>query len=439
MERGDYKRSYAALNWLNFFAADVATGVGPFLAVYLSGHLRWKPGLVGLAMSAMSFSMVVAQSPAGWAIDQTRQKRTLVIGASMLMGLMGFVIPFFPSLSIVLVTQVLMGIAGAFYGPALIALAACLVRKNDFDRTIGKNQMYNHAGNVLSAVLIGVVGLYTGNAGVFYCLLALALLCVASALSIRRVDIDHPKEIGNETVGGKTREGLGAMFRNQPFLIFLLAAFVFHFANAAMLPLVGQEISQGKARSASLYMSACIVIAQLVMVPVTYWSAMRVRKGRKALLLVAFIVLPVRGMLYTLSTNAVYMVSVQLLDGVAAGIFGVVSILVVADLTGDSGKASLAQGMLATAVGLGASLSNLVTGYVVEAAGFRVGFLGLSTLAVAALLLLWMAMPETLKEAGQRKTLAFSGMGGEIVNVFEQKKSVYNEGSKDGAIPRNLE
>ncbi len=383
-------RSYAALNWLNFFAADVATGVGPFLAIYLAANRHWHPGAIGIALSAMSFATVLVQTPAGYMIDKTTHKRSIILAASVLMAGMGLAIPLYPHFTLVTTAQVLMGIAAAFYGPTLIALAACLVRQKNFDHTISQNQTYNHAGNVASALLIGLTGRYTNNEGVFFCLFVLAVGCSLSTLLIRRTDINHP------TKATQPQDKKPApLLKNKPFALFLVAAFIFHFANAAMLPLVGQEISAGKKENASLYMSACIILAQLVMVPVTAWCGRKVTRGRKRLLLAAFIILPLRGVLYTLSNHAVYLVSIQVLDGVAAGIFGVVSILVVNDLAGASNRSSLAKGILATAIGLGASLSNLVAGYIVQAAGFTTGFLSLAGLALAAMALLWIGMPET--------------------------------------------
>jgi len=384
-------RSLAALDWLNFFAADVAGGVGPFLAVYLAANRHWRSGAIGIAISAMSFATVIVQTPAGYIIDKTPHKRTIILIATAVMGILGLAIPFHPGLAFVTTAQILMGIAGAFYGPTLIALAVCLAHKNSLDKTISQNQTFNHTGNVVSALLIGLTGRYTNNAGVFYCLFSLAIGCCISALAIRRADLDNT---GPETPSPKSDRI--SILKNKPFVLFLTAAFIFHFANAAMLPLIGQEISAGKNENASLYMSACIILAQLVMVPVTLWCGRRVTKGRKRLLLIAFIILPIRGILYTFSTDAPYLVSIQVLDGVAAGIFGVVSVLVVNDLAGNTGKASLAQGMLATAVGLGASLSNLIAGYIVQTAGFSSGFLSLSGLALAAMALLWIGMPESL-------------------------------------------
>ena len=392
------KQSEAALNGLNFFAADVATGVGPFLAIYLTANRHWTPDHIGIAISAMSFATVLAQSPAGYFVDRTNYKRTTVITSSLIMGLSGILIPVFPAFSLLIAAQILMGITAAFYLPSLIALASCLVNRENFDRTIGTNQTYNHAGNVAAAISIGIVGKYTSNQGVFYCLAALAVLCTISTLAIRSGDMNSPGSVSanTKTETSKDKATLAEMFSNRPFVIFLAAALIFHFANVAMLPLVGEEISKGKNENSSLYMSACIITAQFVMVPVTYICGIEVKKGRKWLLIIAFIVLPIRGVLYTFSTNAIYLVSIQILDGVAAGIFGVVSILVIADLMRNSGRSIFAQGILATMVGVGASLSNLVTGFVVNSFGFRTGFLCLSALALAALALLWTTMPETV-------------------------------------------
>ena len=193
--------------------------------------------------------------------------------------------------------------------------------------------------------------------------------------------------------------------------IFIAATALFHFANAAMLPLVGQKSSDGLKDGAAVVMSACIIAAQVVMVPVALAaSRLAVSWGRKPVFLIGFAVLPVRGLLYCLSVNPAFLVGVQLLDGIGAGIFGVVSVLVVADLTEGTGRFNLTQGALATATGVGAGLSNLMTGFVVKEAGFDAGFLTLSAIAVSAALFFALAMPETRpsqgNHAGRHPTLA---------------------------------
>jgi MFS family permease len=178
---------------------------------------------------------------------------------------------------------------------------------------------------------------------------------------------------------------------------------LFHFANAAMLPLVGQKSSDGLKDGAAVVMSACIIAAQVVMIPVALAaSCLAASWGRKPVFLIGFAVLPIRGLLYCLSINPVYLVTVQLLDGIGAGIFGVVSVLVVADLTKGTGRFNLTQGALSTATGIGAGLSNLIAGFVVKGAGFDAGFIMLAAIAAVGTLFFALAMPETKQSTAQR-------------------------------------
>lgn len=83
-------RSLNCLNWLNFSAADVATGLGPFLAVYLAANLKWNPSQIGIAIAAMSFATVLAQSPAGWLCDVTNKKRLGIVVVAITICIAGF-------------------------------------------------------------------------------------------------------------------------------------------------------------------------------------------------------------------------------------------------------------------------------------------------------------------------------------------------------------
>ncbi len=397
------KRSLTFLNLLNFSAADVATGLGPFLAVYLSSNLRWNPSQVGIAIGAMSFATVLAQSPAGWLCDVTTKKRLGVVIVAITIGIAGLTMLFFPNFYIIIGCQVTIGIAAAFFAPVLIALATGIAGKEKFDNTISKNQTYNHAGNVASAVLIGILGKLTHNAGIFYGLAIFCLMSVVFSLSIKEDDIDHQAastatEIKNEdqkNADSKKKTSFKDMLTNKGFLVLLLVSVLFHFANAAMLPLVGQELGKSNHSNAALYMSACIVIAQLVMVPMSFLSGKWAVSGRKKIMLLAFAVLPIRGILYTFAKSATYLISIQVLDGLAGGIFSVVSILMVSDIFFGTGKDNFAQGMMAAAIGLGAALSNVISGYIVKISGFNNGFYVLSGLALLAFILFWIFMPET--------------------------------------------
>jgi MFS family permease len=143
--------------------------------------------------------------------------------------------------------------------------------------------------------------------------------------------------------------------------------------------------------------SACIVAAQLVMVPVAWLVGAKADDwGRKPLLLAGFIILPLRGVLYVLSDNPWWLVSVQLLDGIGAGVFGALLPLVVKDLTAGTGRFNVSLGAISTVFGLGAALSNGLAGLVIQQAGYSAAFLTLAAIAAVAFVLLWVAVPETL-------------------------------------------
>jgi MFS family permease len=394
MSKQHSNRNITALNWLNFFAADISDGVGPFLAVYLTTNLHWKSGDIGIAIAATTFAMVVGQAPAGHIVDNTRQKRYPIIIASLVVGLTALLLPSLKDFTLIIVCQVIIGIAASFYMPTLVALASVISEKGRFDHTISKNQSFNHAGNVAAAIFTGIVARFTNNAGIFYCMMALAVLCNISAFSIKQKSI--VPAASSEDISEK-KSFLKDITSNRAFLMFLLLTVIFYFSNGAMLPLVGQEIAKAKPENSTLYLAACIIIAQLVMVPTVFICGKQAKKGRKKLLMVAFILLATRGILYMFTDNVALLLAFQVLDGMAAGTFSVVAIMVVNDLMGTSGRASFAQGMLATSLSFGSTLSNLAAGLIVDAAGFQIGFLFLSILALGAMVLLWKAMPETVQ------------------------------------------
>ncbi|MDZ4876225.1 MAG: putative MFS-type transporter [Chroococcidiopsis cubana SAG 39.79] len=396
------KKSLKSLDWLNFFLADVRDGVGPYLAIYLQASHKWSPANIGIAMSAMGIATVIAQTPAGAVVDRLRQKRLLVVVAAALVavGCIGMILS--PTLPTVVSAQALIGVAAAIFPPAIAAITLGIVGYNKLDRRIGRNEAFNHAGNVAAAALAGTIGHFVAREGIFVLVAVTAIASAISVLQIRNRDIDpdlaRAAKDGQDGEGQEKRShisGIGQILSDRRILIFAVSAVLFHFANAAMLPLVGQRLAHGKATGASLYMSACIIVAQLVMIPVSTWAGSLAHAGRKPVFLLGFAILPIRGVLYTFSDNPFFLVSVQILDGIGAGIFGVVSVLIVADLTKGTGRFNLTQGAISTAVGIGASLSNLLTGFVVQEAGYNAGFLTLAAIASVALACFWLLMPET--------------------------------------------
>ncbi|MCC8959049.1 MFS transporter, partial [Bradyrhizobium sp. Pear77] len=268
----------------------------------------------------------------------------------------------------------------------------------------GRNEAFNHAGNAAAAAIAGGTTYWFGPVVVFWLLAAMALASIAATLSIPPAAIDHQVARGLDDLAEEhgtlhdRPSGFRVLLTCKPLLILAAATVIFHFANAAMLPLVGQKLALINRNLGTSLMSVCIIAAQLAMVPVAMLVGRKADVwGRKPIFAVALAVLAVRGALYPLSDNPYWLVSVQLLDGIGAGIFGALFPLVVADLTHGTGHFNISQGAIATATGIGGALSTAVAGFIIVHAGYSAAFLFLAAVACAGLIGYCALMPETLR------------------------------------------
>ncbi len=390
-------RSLRALEWLNAIVAAVRGGVGPYLAIYLRASRHWDPAHIGLAMSALEVGTVLAETPAGALTDRARGTRLLVVAAAVGVATGSLLVLYSRQVAPVIAAQAVIGAMAALFPTAMAAITLGLVGAVRLPRQVVRNETWNHAGNVATAIVAGLIGSYLAPADIFYLVVALSIVSIAVVLTIPGHEIDHAEARGALDTEGHTHvSSMRALLMDRRIGIFGLCVVLFQFANAAMLPLVGQVLSQGNDHSASLYMSACIITAQLVMVPVAAWAGRACTVyGRKWVLMIGFSALPIRGVLYTLTGHPIQLIAIQILDGIGAGIFGVASVLVVADLTRGTGRFNLTNGAIGTATSLGASLSHVVSGLIVQHLGYDAAFLALSAVASIALGCLWIAMPET--------------------------------------------
>jgi MFS family permease len=405
MKTAPSKRTLYALDAVNFLMADVHTGVGPFLAIYLAASLHWNPRDIGVAISAAGIAGLIAQTPVGAFVDRLHYKREAIAVGVALLGIGALAIVFFDSFAEVVGAQVIMGVVGTFFPPAMAGMTLGIVGRRGLDLRIGRNETFNHAGNVFAAITAGLLGYWIARRSIFYSTAVFCVVTIVAIFFIRSNEIDFERSRGCETGDGARKDdgavsGFLEVLANRSLLVFTISVVLFHFANAAMLPLIGQKLSLGHPRGSSLFMAVCIVGAQTVMIPVALAAGRFANSwGRKAVFLIGFAALPIRGTLYTLSDNPYYLVGVQLMDGIGAAIFGVVSVLVIADLTRGTGRFNFTQGVVATATGLGASLSNGITGFIVQRAGFNAAFLFLAGVAAFALGIFWILMPETKRNA----------------------------------------
>jgi predicted MFS family arabinose efflux permease len=391
------KRALRGLDWLNFFLADVQTGVGPFLAIYLAGH-AWNEQRVGFALMVGGVAGIIAQTPAGALIDRLHAKRALIAFGIAGLAAGALLIAFAPSFWPVMAAQVLIGGMSSVFIPAICAISLGIVGHRLFDARQGRNQGFNSAGNVIAAVSMGLLGYFVSNRSIFF----FVALCTLPTLIVLRFippqEIDYDLARGAKASDSEQPAGFRVLLKDPPLVIFLICAVLFHFANAAMLPLLGEMLSKGHGRGSMAFMSACVITTQVVVTLLASWSGHKAGSwGRKPLLLIGFGVLPIRAVLYTLTDSPIALVAIQILDGVGAGIFGVVSVLVIADLTQGTGRFNLTLGAITTAVGIGAALSQVIAGSIVHTLGYTAGFLFLGAIAAAAFGIFYFFMPETGK------------------------------------------
>ena len=394
----DY-RNNRSLDGLNFFLADVRDGLGPYLAIYLLAVHKWDPASIGLVMTLAGIAALVTQTPAGALIDRTRRKRLVVIVAALLVTASCLVLPFIEGFTWVAITQGLGAIAGSVFAPAIAAISLGITGPKAFTRRTGRNETWNHAGNACAALLAGGLSWLFGPIAVFYLMAFMALASIVAVSVVDAKAIDHDVARGFDPARQRNHEQasvVATLMHNRPLLVFAICCGLFHLANAAMLPLVSQKLSQIDMRLATPLTSACIVAAQLVMIPVAWLVGAKADQwGRKPLLMAGFIILPIRGVLYVLSDNSYWLVGVQLLDGIGAGAFGALMPLVVKDLTRGTGRFNVSLGAISTVFGLGAALSNGLAGLVIREAGYDAAFLTLAAIAALAFVLVWLAVPET--------------------------------------------
>src|SRR5438270_1255573 len=366
------KRSEVSLDALNFFLADVRGALGPYLNVFLVTQQGWSQSSVGVMTTVGGLIGLAAQTPTGAAIDATSAKRGVIVFALVVLGFGAAVIFAAPTFWPVLAANTVMAVIGDVFGPAVAALTLGLFTRAQLGERIGRNGAFDHAGNVAIAVVAGGIGWLFGQRAVFLLVPLFAVFAAGAVLLIPGAAIDQNRARGADMDAPLQKiSDWKTVFECRPLMVFSLTAMLFHFANAPLLPLVGQKLALVNKELATAMMSSCIIAAQLVMLPIALFAGRKADQwGRKPILLVGFAILPVRAILYTFSDSNAWLIAVQLLDGVGAGVFGALTPLVVADLMRGTGRYNLALGAVATVQGIGASLSGLAAGLIVDHFGY---------------------------------------------------------------------
>jgi predicted MFS family arabinose efflux permease len=391
------RQSLRGLDWFIFFLADVQTGFGPFVAVYLTTQ-KWTQVEIGFVLSIGGVIALIGQMPGGAIVDASRSERLVAGIAVATIGVSALGYAAWPILPVVMSAATLHAAASCVLGPSIAAISLGLVGRDGIGERLGRNARFASLGNGVAAAVMGTCGYYLSSRSVFLVTFLLAIPTLIALSQIRGNEIDAVRAHGAvfREVPDNRATSIATLLRQPALLIFAASVLLLQLANAAMLPIMAGVVTTRSSEAAPALIAACIIVPQAI-VALTSPSVGRFAQlwGRKPLLLLGFGALTIRGILFGMVSDPYLLVAVQIFDGITAAVFSVMIPLIVADIAFGSGHFNFAQGIVGTATGIGASLSTVLAGFVADRFGGSVAFFGLAGVAALGLLMIWTVMPET--------------------------------------------
>jgi len=391
------RQSLRGLDWFIFFLADVQTGFGPFVAVYLTTQ-KWTQVEIGLVLSVGGIVSQIGQMPGGAIVDAVHSARKAAGLALVAIAISALAYAAWPIFPVVMSAAMLHAAASCILGPAIAAISLGLVGPLAVGERLGRNARYASLGNGVAAAVMGACGYFLSSRSVFLVTFIMAIPTLIALSRIREHDIisEHALKAKFNKVPTSRSLSLRDLIRQRPLLIFASSVLLLQLANAAMLPLMAGVVTTRSAQWAPVLIAACIIVPQAI-VALTSPSVGRFAQqwGRRPLLLLGFAALAARGVLFASISDPYFLVAVQIFDGITAAVFAVMIPLIVVDIAFGSGHFNFAQGIVGTATGVGASLSTVLAGYAADRFGSSIAFLGLAAVAAMGLIMIWTIMPET--------------------------------------------
>ena len=391
------QRSLRGLDWFAFFVADVQTGWGPFVATYLTS-VAWTQFDIGLILTIGTITGLALQIPAGMLVDRVPAKRLLAALAVASISASALLLALWPIFSVVVAAKVLHAIASSLLGPTLVAMSLGLVGHALFSIRLGRNVRFLSLGNAIAAGVAGGIAYYYSNQAIFFLTAALGIPTLIALAQISSSEIDPELARGGISKSGVDTwfDAISGLVHHRVLIGFAATIVLFQLANAAMLPILAGILAKRDPETAALVLSICILVPQFVVVAIAPWIGVTAQSwGRRPLLLLTFVALSARGAIFAVTSDPYLLVAAQLLDGVSAASLGVLVPLIIADVTRGSGHFNFAQGLIGAAVGIGASFSTTLAGFIADTSGAAIAFLLLACVGVAGLLFVFALMPET--------------------------------------------
>jgi MFS family permease len=389
--------SLRAFDLLNLFLAALLAGFGPRAVLYLA-DLGWGPADIGLVMAAGAASSALTQTAAGDLIDILGPKR-LLMGlaiAAATIALLFFVVR--PDFCVALAASVLLGVSARILGMTIRATSMSLVGCSALSVRLGRNERLASIGSLAATGALGGIS-YLLSARIGF--LVAAALCAPTLLALMRLETaDIHLWRSCDAVQSDSirphRIRRSALLKDRRLLTIGACMFLFQLANASVLPLIAESLSQAETRWSTLVLSVLVMVRQVLVFSLAPpASKMANRWGRRPLLLIGLAAVPIRAIISGVVTDPTLLIFVQLLDGLTAVTLSVVPVVIVADLTDTTGRFNFAQGLVGTMAAFGVALSTSASGLLVQRYGRETGFQMLATAGLIALATFWLFMPET--------------------------------------------
>jgi MFS family permease len=391
------QRSLRGLDWFAFFVADVQTAWGPFVATYLTS-VAWTQFDIGLILTIGTITGLALQIPAGMLVDRVPAKRLLAALAVASISASALLLALWPIFSVVVAAKVLHAIASSLLGPTLVAMSLGLVGHALFSIRLGRNVRFLSLGNAIAAGVAGGIAYYYSNQAIFFLTAALGIPTLIALAQISSSEIDPELARGGISKSGVDTwfDAISGLVHHRVLIGFAATIVLFQLANAAMLPILAGILAKRDPETAALVLSICILVPQFVVVAIAPWIGVTAQSwGRRPLLLLTFVALSARGAIFAVTSDPYLLVAAQLLDGISAASLGVLVPLIIADVTRGSGHFNFAQGLIGAAVGIGASFSTTLAGFIADTSGAAIAFLLLACVGVMGLVFVFTIVPET--------------------------------------------
>jgi MFS family permease len=396
-----HKLDFIFLDSLNVFIAPLGGGAGAYIAYYFASSRHWHSNQIGLLLSIMAVSLALAQIPAGLLIDRVAKKNYVTAAALGVIALCWLCMLAFPSEPVVFISQALVGASCAFFGPAIASITLQLVGHDGLGKRLGRSGVFSHFGNMLTAISIGVFTAYLSGQTIIGLLIFFAVLSALSALGIKTtktIPLNSSATIEQDTYKKRFYplfKGILGLISTPGSRAFTIAALLYTFANASMLPLMVQLISKQGAHAASVQLPSALLITEFVMIPVCFLASRMLHLGRRPLLIVSYVFLVLRGIGFTVIHVPAAMVAMQVLDGISAGIFSLVLTVVIADFCRHNDRFSSTLAATYMVMTLANGLSEFSSGMLASYLGFNSTFAILTVVAFVGLVIVVTLLPET--------------------------------------------